>query len=70
MALTRDFKELVQKQAAADPAYAEALLRESIDMMLAGRKPAICLASWSISNVTPVSPYMSKRDHDERAIHF
>src|ERR1700712_4946508 len=36
MALTRDFKELVQKQIAADPAYGEALLRESIDTMLAG----------------------------------
>ena len=36
MALTRSFKELVQKQVAADPAYATALLRESIDTMLAG----------------------------------
>jgi hypothetical protein len=36
MALTKSFKELVQKQVAADPAYGEALLRESIDTMLAG----------------------------------
>lgn len=36
MALTRDFKELVQKQIAADLAYREVLLRESIDTMLAG----------------------------------
>jgi hypothetical protein len=36
MALTRDFKELVQKRIASDPAYGEALLREGIDTMLAG----------------------------------
>ena len=36
MALTRDFKELVQRQVVADPAYGEALLRENIDTTLAG----------------------------------
>jgi hypothetical protein len=36
MALTRSFKELVQKQVASDPAFGEALLREGIDTMLAG----------------------------------
>jgi hypothetical protein len=36
MALTRSFKDLVQRQVAEDPAYAEALLREGIDTMLAG----------------------------------
>jgi DNA-binding phage protein len=36
MALTRDFKELVQKRIARDPAFGEALLREGIDTMLAG----------------------------------
>jgi hypothetical protein len=36
MALTRSFKELVQRHVAADPAYGEALLREGIDTMLAG----------------------------------
>jgi DNA-binding phage protein len=36
MVLTRDFKELVQKQIAADPAFGEALLRESVEAMLAG----------------------------------
>jgi len=36
MALTRSFKELVQERVAADPAFAEALLRESIDAMLGG----------------------------------
>ena len=36
MALTRSFKDLVQRQIAEDPAYAEALLREGIDTMLAG----------------------------------
>jgi DNA-binding phage protein len=30
------FKELVQRHGAADPAFAEALLREGIDTMLAG----------------------------------
>ena len=36
MAVTRDFKELVQKRIARDPAFADALLREGIDTMLAG----------------------------------
>jgi hypothetical protein len=36
MALTRSFKELVQKRIASDPAFGEALLREGIDTMLAG----------------------------------
>lgn len=36
MALTRRFKELVQKQVVADPAYGDALLCESVDTMLAG----------------------------------
>ena len=36
MALTRSFKELVQKRVASDPAFGEALLREGIDTMLAG----------------------------------
>lgn len=36
MALTRSFKELVQRHVAEDPAYAEALLREGIDTMLTG----------------------------------
>ena len=36
MALTRDFKELVQKRIVSDPAFGEALLREGIDTMLAG----------------------------------
>ena len=36
MALTRDFKELVQKRIARDPAFADVLLREGIDTMLAG----------------------------------
>ena len=36
MAVTRDFKELVQKRVARDPAFADALLREGIDTMLAG----------------------------------
>src|ERR1700760_3063089 len=36
MALTRDFKELVQKRVANDPAFGQALLREGIDTMLAG----------------------------------
>ena len=36
MALTRSFKELVQHHVATDPAFAEALLREGIDTLLAG----------------------------------
>jgi hypothetical protein len=34
--LTRSFKELVQKRVASDPAFGAALLREGIDIMLAG----------------------------------
>jgi hypothetical protein len=36
MALTRSFKELVQRRVASDPDFAAALLREGIDTMLAG----------------------------------
>jgi hypothetical protein len=36
MALTRSFKKLVQEHVADDPAFAEALLREGIETMLAG----------------------------------
>jgi hypothetical protein len=36
MALTRSFRDLVQRHVAEDPAYAEALLREGIDTMLTG----------------------------------
>ena len=36
MALTRSFKELVQKRVASDPAFGEAMLREGIDTMLTG----------------------------------
>ena len=36
MTLTRSFAELVQRNAAADPDFAEALLREGIDSMLSG----------------------------------
>ena len=36
MALTKSFKELVQQRAAKEPAFAEALLREGIEAMLAG----------------------------------
>jgi hypothetical protein len=36
MAVTRDFKELVQKRIARDPDFRDALLREGIDTMLTG----------------------------------
>ena len=36
MALTRSFRELVQKRVASEPAFGEALLREGIDTMLSG----------------------------------
>ena len=36
MALTRSFKELVQRHVQEDPAFAAALLREGIDALLAG----------------------------------
>jgi hypothetical protein len=36
MALTRSFKDLVQKRVANDPAFGAALLREGIDTMLTG----------------------------------
>jgi len=36
MALTRDFKEIVQARAERDPAFREALLQEAVEAMLAG----------------------------------
>jgi len=36
MATTKSCKELVQRRAAAEPAFAEALLRQRIDTMLSG----------------------------------
>lgn len=36
MALTKGFKDLVQKRVASDPAFGKALLREGIDAMLTG----------------------------------
>jgi len=36
MALTKSFKELVQRRAAEELAFSEALLREGIDIMLSG----------------------------------
>jgi hypothetical protein len=36
MGVTKSFRDLVQRRIAAEPAYAEALLREGIDTMLAG----------------------------------
>jgi DNA-binding phage protein len=36
MALTRSFKELVQKRVGEDPKFGAALLREGIDTMLTG----------------------------------
>ncbi len=36
MALTRSFKELVQRNVVEDPAFGQALLREGIDTMLTG----------------------------------
>jgi DNA-binding phage protein len=36
MAQTKSFKELVQHHVAADPVFAEALLREGIEVMLKG----------------------------------
>ena len=36
MALTREFKELVQRRVTRDPAFRDALLREGVDTLLAG----------------------------------
>ena len=36
MALTRSFKDLVQRRVHGDPAFGAALLRETIDAMFAG----------------------------------
>ena len=36
MALTREFKELVQKRVERDPAFRDAMLREGVDTLLAG----------------------------------
>ena len=36
MALTKSFKDLVQRRAAAEPGFGEALLREGVETMLSG----------------------------------
>jgi DNA-binding phage protein len=36
MAVSKSFKELVQRRVAAEPAFAEGLLREGIEAMLSG----------------------------------
>lgn len=36
MPVTREFKELVQKRIARDPAFGDALLREILEVMRAG----------------------------------
>ncbi len=36
MAVTKSFKELVQRRVATEPAFADALLREGIDTLLSG----------------------------------
>ena len=36
MALTRNFRDLVQQRVAGDPAFRDALLREGVEAMLAG----------------------------------
>jgi DNA-binding phage protein len=36
MALTRSFKDLVQRRVTDDPTFGDALLREAVDTMLAG----------------------------------
>ena len=36
MALTREFKELVQKRVERDPAFRDAMLREGVDTLLSG----------------------------------
>ena len=48
MALTRSFKELVEKQAASDPAFAEALRREEANMMTPARVALLAFAkAWT-----------------------
>jgi hypothetical protein len=48
MALTRSFKELVEKQAASDPAFAEALRREEADLMTPARVALLAFAkAWT-----------------------
>jgi hypothetical protein len=74
MALTRSFKELVQKRVASDPAFGKALLREGIDTMLAGdvdtgkailahaptRRPATSSASSATCRNRPASSSTSR----------
>ena len=48
MPVTRSFKELVEKQAAADPAFAEALRREGINSMTPAREALLAFAkAWT-----------------------
>jgi hypothetical protein len=48
MVLTRSFKELVEKQAASDPAFAEALRREEANSMTPARVALLAFAkAWT-----------------------
>lgn len=48
MALTRSFKELAEKQAASDPAFAEALRREGANSMTPARVTLLAFAkAWT-----------------------
>ena len=51
MALPRDFKGLVQKRIARDPAFADALLREGIDICW----PAMSTPARRMGDLTAIS---------------
>jgi hypothetical protein len=61
MALTRSFKELVQKRVASDPAFGEALLREGMDPVLVGDVDATSSALSATCRSRPASSSTSRR---------
>jgi DNA-binding phage protein len=52
MALTRDFKETVKKRVECDPDFAQALLREAVDLMLDGDSATAKLILRDLINAT------------------
>ena len=61
MAVTKSFKDLVQRRVASDVAFAENLLREAIDSMLTGDVQTGKAVLRDYINATSASKNLAKR---------
>lgn len=70
MALTRKFKDTVQKRAASDPAFRHALLVEAIDELLAGDYNIAKSVLRDYINATITFPVLAQELHkSSKSIH-